>query len=55
MKYTIWTYQDAGFGHGWKASEADTVPDGAVSVSSFEPRDADRSKVYAVENAKDNG
>jgi len=49
-RYTIWRYQDAGFGHGWKSEEADTIPEGAVSVSTFEPVSADRTKAFAVDN-----
>jgi len=51
MKYTVWVFQQGGFGHGWKSEQADTIPEGAVSASTFEPRDADRAAVYVVENA----
>ncbi len=51
MKYTIWRYTEAGFGHGWNSEQADTIPEGAVSVSVFEGPHADKSSVYAVENA----
>lgn len=48
MKYTIWTYYQEGFGHGWRPSQSDTLPEGAVSVSVFNSDTAIRSKVYAV-------
>lgn len=48
MKYILWTYTAFGFGHGWQPSQSDTIPDGAVSVSYFDPDTAIRSKVYAV-------
>lgn len=52
MRYTIWTYQEAGFGHGWRTSQSDELPDGAEVVEAFDIIGADRKKVYAIDGGK---
>jgi hypothetical protein len=51
MRYTIWTYQEAGFGHGWKTAPSDELPEGAEVVGAFDIITADKKTVYALDNS----
>lgn len=52
MRYTIYKYQPSGFASGWTETQADTLPDGAVSVEVWDAKIADTGKVYVVDGGK---
>ena len=52
MKYTIYRYKPDGMNHGWQEELSDTIPEGAVSVEVWDHWAADKTLVYALENAK---